>query len=225
MDRNLLMRKMIVFGAPLFAGLLLLFHPAGGIPEPGKSVDVFGFVAPVADRFVIVHILFAPAIGLLGLALFTLVGGLHGRAASLSRFATGVFVVFYIAYESIVGTATGSLIRNSLGLPPAQQTVIAAAASRLWSDPIVGDFPALIPILASLGWAVAVFAAAIALRRKGAPFFACLMLILSSALTIHVPPIGPIAMLLLLVAVVWIDRAQVKITARQPIPSTAEAVS
>jgi hypothetical protein len=225
MNKQLSFRRLVVLVAPIFAGLVLLFHPAGGIPEPGKPVDVFGFVAPVADRFVLVHLLFAPAIGLLGVALFSLLDGLRGRAATVSRVATAVFVVFYVAYESIVGTATGYLIRTSLSLPSAQQAVIADAASRLWSDPIFGDFPALVPLLAALGWSVAVFAAAIALRRRGAPFFACLMLVLSSALTIHVPPFGPTAMLLFLLAVVWLDRAGETTVTRQPVRSPAEAVS
>jgi hypothetical protein len=103
-NKNLSFRRMVVFVAPVFAGLVLLFHPAGGIPQPGQPVDVFGFIAPVADRFVLVHLLFAPAIGLLGVALFVLLDGLRGRTAIVSRVATAVFVVFYIAYESIVGS-------------------------------------------------------------------------------------------------------------------------
>src|SRR5262245_30095430 len=179
MNRKLSFRRMVVFGAPVFAGLVLLFHPAGGIPQPGQPVDVFGFVAPVADRFVLVHVLFAPAIGLLGVAMFVLLNGFRGRAVTVSRVATAAFVVFYVAYESIVGTATGNLIRTSLSLSPGEQAIIADAARRLWSDPIVGDFPALVPLIAGIGWGVAVFAAAIALRRRGAPFFACLFLVLS----------------------------------------------
>src|SRR5258708_24289567 len=112
MNQSRLFRRIVLFGAPVFTGLVLMLHPSGGLPEPGKLVDVFGFIAPVADRFVVVHLLFAPGLALLGLALYFLLEGLHGYAAAVSRVSTAIAVVAYIVYESIVGAATGNLIRG-----------------------------------------------------------------------------------------------------------------
>lgn len=221
MGGRILFRRLVLFGAPIFVGLVLLFHPIGGMPEQGKPVDVFGFIAPVADRFVLVHVLFAPGLGLLGLAMYLLLEGMRGRAATVSRVATGVFVVFYILYESIVGAATGNLVRTSLNLPPAQQAVVAQVASRLWTDPLLGDFPALIPVIAFIGWVTALVAGAIALRRAGAPILACLLLVLSSGLTLHASPSGPIGMLSFLLAALWLDRIGAKVVRSAPLPSPA----
>jgi hypothetical protein len=215
---------MVLFGEPLFVGLILLFHPSHGLPEPGKPFDFFGFVAPVADRFVLVHLLFGPALAVLGLAMYFLLNGFHGRAATISRVVTPIAIVAYIMYESIVGSATGNLVRTSLSLPAAQQAVIAQAASKLWADPILGDFPALVPIIAGVGWMLAVIAAAFALRRAGVPISVCLLFVLSIGLTVHSLPSGPIAMLSFFLVAVWVERAGEKITKAEKVRTPAQAV-
>ncbi|MEJ2263716.1 MAG: hypothetical protein P8X95_09740, partial [Anaerolineales bacterium] len=49
--------------------------------------------------------------------------------------------------------------------------------------------------------------AALALRRSGKPLVPCILLGLSFILVFHSPPVGPIGMLLFLLAVVGIERA------------------
>jgi hypothetical protein len=218
MKSQLVLRRLVLFGAPLFVGFVLLLHPSATIPESGKALDVFGFIAPVADRFVLVHLLFAPALALLGLAMQFLLTGLHGRAATVSRLATPIAILCFIVYESIVGSATGNLVRTALNLPAAQQAIIAEAASKLWADPILGDFPALIPLIAFITWTLALITAVLALRRAGTPILICAALILSSGLTFHALPSGPLAMLFFLLTAWWVERAGEKILRSDGIP-------
>lgn len=224
MDSKLLFRRLVLFGAPLFTGIVLLFHPRpSSFPQPGVPFDVFGFIAPAATRFVIVHILLAPALGLLGLAMFLLLGGLRGRLATISRVATAVFVVAFVAYESIVGTATGSMVRHALSLPPTEQKVIADAAVQMWTDPIVGDAPGVISQIAFAGWTIAVITAAIALGRAGAPIPACVLLVLAIGLTLHALPTGPIGMLCFLLAAILFERAGERIRRSEAVPMAVPA--
>jgi hypothetical protein len=62
-------------------------------------------MAPIIDSFLAVHVLFAPALALLGLSVILLLNGVPGTAARISRVSAFVFAVTYIMYETIIGTA------------------------------------------------------------------------------------------------------------------------
>ena len=200
------LRRLILIATPLLTGILLLFHP---LPDPAEQMggmDLYALFAPVAGRFLAVHILFAPALALLGLSVILLLNGTSGIAARISRFSAFVFAVTYIMYETIVGTGTGLLVRNAAALPPDEQAVIVEAVIRNFEDPILGDVSVLSGV-ASLSWLLSVVLAALAIRRSGKPLVPCILLGLSFILIFHPPPLGPIGMLLFLFAVIGIERA------------------
>jgi hypothetical protein len=100
-------RRLILIGTPLLTGILLLFHPRPdpaemGLTEPLGGMDVYTLLAPVADRFLALHVLFAPALALLGLSVILLLNGVRGTGARFSRVSAFVFVVTYIMYETII---------------------------------------------------------------------------------------------------------------------------
>ena len=69
------------------------------------------------------HIIQVPLTGLIALAVCLLTDGLQGRAVMVSRWAIGVFVVFFSAYDAAAGIGTGYALRNTkrstlLLLPP-----------------------------------------------------------------------------------------------------------
>ena len=200
------LRRLILIGTPLLTGMLLLFHPRPDPAEQLGGMAVYALFAPVASRFLAVHILFAPALALLGLSVILLINGTRGIAARISRLSVFVFVVTYVMYETIVGTGTGLLVRNAAALPPDEQAVIVDAVIRNFEDPIFGDVSVLSGV-ASLSWLLSVALAALALRRSGKPLVPCILLGLSFILVFHSPPVGPIGMLLFLLAVVGIERA------------------
>ena len=93
----------------------------------------------------------------------------------VSRWAIGVFAVFFSAYEAAAGIATGFALRNAQGLPAVAQQAIHEA---------VIDMPGLslifgLSIVGIGAWVVALIAAAIALRRAGAPLGPFILLILA----------------------------------------------
>jgi len=206
------LRRLILIGTPLLTGILLLFHPVADLAETAhvehpRGMDVYAFIAPVADRFLAVHALFALALALLGLSVVLLLNGGRSIAAKISRVSAFVFVVTFIMYETIVGTATALLVRGAAALPASEQAVIGDAVNRIWRDPILGDGPSLLSGVATLSWLLAVTLAAFALRRSGKPLVPCILLGLSFIFVFHGPPLGPIGMLLFLLAVVAIERA------------------
>ena len=201
------LRRLILIGTPLLTGILLLFHPR---PDPANQLgelDVFAFLSTVASRFLVVHVLFAPALALLGLSVILLLNDAHGTAARTSQVSAFVFIVTYMMYETIDGLVPALLVRGAAPLPPDEQAVIGDAVGRIIGDPILGD-PSVLFGTAWLSWIVAVTLAAFALRRSGKPLIPCILLGLSSIFVSHASLLGLVGLLLFLIAVVGIERAE-----------------
>lgn len=207
-----LLRRLILTGTPLLAGILLLFHPLPesaqtGMAELPKGLALYALMAPIAEGFLIVHLLFPVALALLGLSVILLLNGVQGVAATISRASAFVFVITYIIYETIIGTVTGLLIRNAAALAPAEQAVIGDAIYRNYTDSIIGDLPSVVSVTAWVSWLLAVILAAVALRRSGKPLGACILLGLSFIFISHASMLGPLGMLFFLLAVMRLEWA------------------
>src|SRR3954452_18861671 len=191
----------LTMGVPLAWAVLLWFHP---------DVDPNHVYADLREDVVayqVVHVGTLVFIGLLGLALYLLVRDLPGRAATVSRLAIGPFVLFYAAYESVIGLAVGALVQHGNDVPARQRPAVADSIQSLGGNVIVGA-PGITTIVGSLSWVVAVVAAAIAYRQIGAPLLATILLALSFMVVSHPPPIGPIGLLCFASAVALLARAQ-----------------
>jgi hypothetical protein len=129
------LRRLILIGTPLLTGFLLLFHPRPVPPDP-VEFDVIALLAPVADLFLAVHVIFAPLLALLGLSIFLLLEGRNGLAAQISRISTFVFGVSYTVYETIVGNGPSVLfLIATLSWPLA--VLLAAFALRRSGKPLL----------------------------------------------------------------------------------------
>ena len=182
-------RRALLIGAPVALAVVELFHPL-------YSTDALEQLLPVADRWLLVHLLQAPLIGLLALAAYLIVDGLEGYAARIARVGAITFGLLYVALDSVAGIATGVLARSATSLAAAEQVVAAAAIDELFSDPLVGGGPSVVTIAASAAWLVAVLAAALALRGAGAHRIAVVLIGLSALLFPlgHTPPNAQLAL-------------------------------
>ncbi len=191
----------LMIGVTLAWAVLLWFHP---------DVDPNHVYADLRDNVVAYQIVHAGTlvfIGLIGLALYLLVRDLPGTAAKISRLSIGPFVLFYAAYESVIGLAIGALVQHGNDAPVRQRPAVSDAIQSLAGNVIVGD-PGIVSMVGSLAWIVAVIAAAIAYRQIGAPLLATILLALSFMVVSHPPPIGPIGLLCFASAVALLARAQ-----------------
>jgi len=212
------LRRSILIGTPLLTGILLLFHPLPdsaelGMTELPKGLTLYELMAPIADGFLVVHMLFPLALALLGLSVILLLDGVRGIPANVSRASAFVFVLSYTLYETIIGTVTGLLVRGAASLTPAEQSAIGDAIYRNYTDPLLGDLPSVLSLTAWLSWLVAVVLAAFALRRSGKPLGACILLGISFVFISHASMLGPLGMLFFLFAVIGVERA------RSPVPT------
>jgi hypothetical protein len=213
--RSVLRNAVLV--VPLLAlAVVLWWHPPGG-------EDVFEGVRPDAGAWLFVHTATLLAFPFLGLAAFALLRGVESLAATVSRVAVVLFLVFYTAYEVTVGVGTGILVDYAKDLPASEQAVVADAIQDYNRNWIVAEPASIAMIVGFLGWVVAMFAAAYALRKAGATWPVTLAAAGAALFAIHPPPVGPVGIVLLVIALVLVERAR---AAREAgaLSASAEAV-
>lgn len=157
-------RRLVLLGAPLLLTVVLLSHP----PNPRVAVD----------WWLTLHVILLPLFGLGAFAVYLLIEGINGLAATVSRFAMGVFVVVYSAYDTLFGLAKGILTRYGLELPADQQAILQQGI-RAISGSRIGN---VIAVVGSAGWTVGVLAAAIALSRTSKPRLSIGVLLIAAVL-------------------------------------------
>jgi hypothetical protein len=174
----------IVLTIPLVWAVLLLFHPN---PEGGP----FEAVREVVDRWLIVHIGQLVLTPLLVLVVWRLLDGFDWRAAKVSRGAAVVWAVFFTAYDSIQGIATGLLIRFAdRDLAGEEQAGLARALDYLVSDSRLAGNISAIGLIGNVAWVTVAIGAAICLHRAGTGKWAVIAACLSVLFVLHTAPAG-----------------------------------
>jgi len=193
------LRRLVLLGTPLVLGILEIWHPT-------SSESPFDLIVDKANWWFTLHLLQLPLFGLMALAVYLLVDGLHGWAATISRIGAWFFVVFYIALDSILGIAGGVIARGARELPADQQALIARELEKFAFDPIVGGGGlSLLGILGPLGWVAAAVGAAIALRRVGLPVVPTILIGASAIFAVHSWPTGSLGLAFFLLGAGWAE--------------------
>jgi hypothetical protein len=116
---RLWLRRVVLLGAPLALAILEIFHPE----RPNSATEA----VEQGVWFMWFHFIQLPLIGIIALAVYVLSEGLEGRAVMVSRWAIGVFAVFFSAYDAAAGIGTGYALCNARGLSAGAQEVIYEA--------------------------------------------------------------------------------------------------
>jgi hypothetical protein len=209
----ILLRRLFLVATPLALAAVLWFHPPGG-------ENVYEGVRDDVGAWLFVHTVFLLFTPLIAIAAYLLLSDLKSRAATVSRVALILFLVFYTAYEVTVGVGTGILVDYANGLPAAEQAVVADAIQDYNRNAILAD-PSVSLVLGSLGWVVAMIAAAVAFRRAGAGWLVTLLVGLAALFAIHPPPVGPVGLFCFAAAAVLIERARARVTKAPGRPAPA----
>jgi hypothetical protein len=199
-----------LIGVPLAWAVLLLFHPTG----EGVGVT-YAEVQDQVTAWLVVHLGMMLFIPLFAVAVYLLLRGIESTAASVSRIALVPFVVFYGAYEVLLGIGTGILVDDVDGLAASERAVGAALVDEFTDNVLIRGFS----VLSSLGgvaFLTAMIAAGVALRRHAAaPLSVPILLGLSGFLiTAHPPPFGPIGLVLFIAAALLFARSQARLEQR-----------
>ena len=179
------LRRGVLLGSPILMAISCVLHPHPPFSRPG----MLEFLRPRLPMWMGVHVVQLFLVFLLGVTLWFLTEGLAGRAATVSRIATGLFLVFYAAFDSVVGIGTGLLAQVVAADHGLDSSLAAGVVDRFWLarfEPPIGPLIAL----ADLAWLTAVTAAALALRRRGASWSPVIMLIVAGLFSGWIIP-GP----------------------------------
>jgi hypothetical protein len=153
LDGKLTFSRVILFVTPLLWIVLALIHPH----EPDE-----------ADRWVFVHFAQLALTPFLAFSVWMLLDGVRSKAATVSRIAVVTWVVFFSAYDSVAGIATGLLSRYADGLAGQEEAAVRSAIDYLFNDGLLPGGAAILGVVTTLAWPTAVIAGALALRNSGA---------------------------------------------------------
>ena len=154
--------RYLVYAGPLLWAVLIVFHPNPGGDSPYEGI------ADVVDRWLFVHVGQLILTPFLFLAVWRLLDGLSSAAATVSRAALVVWTVFFSAYDSIQGIATGILTRWANDLAGEEQAAVARAIEFVVEDSRLAGNISAIGLVAGASWLIVAIAAAVALH-KAAP--------------------------------------------------------
>jgi hypothetical protein len=154
--RSTFTRRAFLFAVPLATALVILWHP----PDPSTATGL----GHQTDLYITIHVALLFMLPMLGIHIWILLGGIHNRAATVSRLLLPVALVFYAAFDSLVGIVAGMLAREAQ-LMPAEAGAGAAALAERWME-----IPMPLPMISTMGtlsWTVVLLAAAVAHWRAG----------------------------------------------------------
>ena len=195
-----------LIGVPLAWAVLLLFHPTG----EGEAIT-YADLQNEVNAFLVVHIGMMLFIPLIAVAVYLLLRDIESTAARVSRIALVPFVVFYGAYEVLLGIGAGILVQDVNELAASERAAGAALVNEFTDHVLIRGF-SILSTLGTIPLIVAMIAAGVALRREAAaPLAVPILLGLSAFLiTAHPPPFGPTGLVLFIAAALLCARSRAR---------------
>jgi hypothetical protein len=120
-------RILIVFGTPIAFAITGFLH----LVADGDVPDIYSGLKGHADLWIAIHVVQLLLILLLAVAVYWLTEGLTSTAARISRVALLPYLVFYSAFDAVVGLSNGLVVKYGAELPPAEQAVLTGVSDAL----------------------------------------------------------------------------------------------
>jgi len=187
-------REVLLVGIPLVWIVVALVHPQGG-------GDVYDELQDQVGLWLGVH--FAQLVLSLGLAMifWVLLAGRTGSAATVARLALPVWLVFFAAFDSVTGIASGLAVHHANGLDGPEQAGAASTAEYLVDNRFTADF-SVVWFVQAAALLTVVIATALALRSAGASRGLFVAMLGGVLLVFHAGAIAAIGLVAIAAAVV-----------------------
>jgi hypothetical protein len=178
------LRRVLLLGSPLTLAVYEVFHP-----QPDENVQA---LMDASTWFMVFHLIQLPLVLLVALSVILLADSFGRASAWTTRAGIGLFLVFFSAYDTLAGVATGYAMRKARDLPAAGQDAVFDVVEEWPSlDPVA--FP--LSIVGAGGWLIALVALAVAARRAGARWYQWVLIALAGIFLLggHPFPAGTLA--------------------------------
>jgi hypothetical protein len=185
------LRRTLLLAPPLTLAVYEVFHP-----NPDENVQA---LMDASTWFMVFHLIQLPLVLLVALSVILLADTFGRASAWTTRAGVGLFLVFFSAYDTLAGVATGWAMRKARDLPAAGQEAVFDVVEEWPSlDPVA--FP--LSIVGTGGWLIALVALAIAAHRAGARWYQWVLIALAGIFLLggHPFPAGTLAFGCLFVA-------------------------
>src|SRR5581483_8354312 len=149
-------RRLVLIGAPLLGLVATILHPRW------DSGSVYDALAPQVELWTDLHVAQLVIFGLLALALYYWLEPLTGRAARIGRIALACFVVFYPAFDALVGIGTGAMVQSAQQLDPSQLPAAVKLIDLFWEKVNSPTLVGTVAFIGAMGWAGAVLSIVVA---------------------------------------------------------------
>ena len=188
----------VLVAIPLVWIVVAIVHPMGGD-------DVYGELDGKVGIWLFVH--FAQLALALGVAFvfWLLLDGRTGTAATAARIAIPVWLVFFAAFDSVTGLASGLAVHHANGLSGAEQAGAASTADYLVTNRITADLSP-VWLLQAVALLIMVIGTARALRSAGASRSLYLTTLAGTLLVFHAGVIAVLGLLAIAAAIVLANR-------------------
>ena len=187
-----------VIAIPLAWVVVALVHPQG-------SGDVYEGLRDEVGLWIGVH-LAQPVLALgLAAALWTVLLGKRGTAATVARLAIPVWHVSFTMFDSIAGLASGLAIRHANALAGAEQAGAASTAQYMLDNHFAGSISP-VWFLQATALLTVVIATALVLRSAGASRGLFVATLVGALHVFHAGPISAVGLVALTVALLLAGR-------------------
>jgi len=186
----------IAVAAPLLWLVPALLHPNEPQDDPG--------------RWLYVHYAQLIVTPFLAFAVWKLLEGIRSQAATVSRVALAVWMIFFSAYDAAAGIATGLLARHTetVDVDGTEQSAVNAAVDWLLNDGLLPGGAVFLAIVATVAWPTTVIAGAVALHQAGARRLVVACLCLSALFAFHASYPAAIGLVFFVIAAVLWENQQ-----------------
>jgi hypothetical protein len=151
--------RLLAAAVPFVWAPFVMMHP---------TTTPYAGIADNASPWLTVHVAQLALAPLLAMALWSVVGGLAGPAATVARVALALWVALFSAFDAIAGIATGRLTAYANSLEGEARTAVGEAITHLFEhDAFIGGGFSVLSLLAQPLWLVVAASAALALRHAG----------------------------------------------------------
>lgn len=164
-------RLAFLVAVPVLTAVVITRHPV----DPRTAADLGDQI----DLYIGIHVALLFMLPLLGIVTWTLLDGLRGTVATVARILLPVALVFYAAFDALVGIGGGVVAREALAVNAADRTGAEALAARWMTIPM--PLP-IISTMGTLSWTAALLAAAAAHAQARSPIIAVIGLALAGPL-------------------------------------------